>query len=172
MKIGVISDTHLEGSDDGLCEIVEKHFYDVDLILHAGDLGRLSLRNVFGEKKVVAVHGNTDHSSVKSKLPRTDIVPIGRFRIGLIHGDGNDTGQNFDEWIRNIEDRIREEFDDVNCIVYGHTHYPVIHHRKGILFLNPGTPNPFARHFGHNSVGILEVGDEEITGQIIYLDEG
>ena len=172
MKIGVISDTHLEGPNDGLREIVEKHFYDVDLILHAGDLGRLSLRNVFGEKKVVAVHGNTDSSSVRSLLPRTDIVPIGRFRIGLIHGDGNDTGQNFDEWIRNMEDRIREEFNDVDCIVYGHTHYPVNHHRKGILFINPGTPNPRVGRYGPNSVGILEIGDDKITGQIIYLDEG
>lgn len=171
MKIGVISDTHLEGPSDGLREIVEKHFCNADLILHAGDLGHLSLRNVFGEKKVVAVHGNTDHPSVKSKLPRRDIVPIGRFRIGLIHGDGNDTGQNFDEWIWNIEDRLREEFNGVDCIVYGHTHYPVIHHRNGILYFNPGTPNPFARRFGPNSVGILEVGDDEITGQIIYLDE-
>lgn len=169
MKIGAISDTHLEGPDDGFGEIVKKHFSDVDLILYAGDLVRLSVLDMLGEKKVVAVHGNTDHSSVRRKLPRTAIVPIGRFKIGLIHGDGEDACPNLNEWIRNIEDRIRKEFDDVNCIVYGHTHYPVIHDRRGIMFLNPGTPNPRVGRYGPNSVGILEVVDDGITGQIIYL---
>jgi uncharacterized protein len=169
MKIGVISDTHLRGPDNRLREIVQTHFSVVDLILHAGDLECHSVLNVFGEKKVVAVHGNNDSSSVKRELPREAIVPIGRFRIGLIHGDGG--FRDITDRIVDIEDRIRREFGNVDCIVYGHTHYPANRDRNGILFFNPGTA--FARRWDvPNSVGILDVAYDGITGQIICLDEG
>lgn len=169
MKIGVISDTHLEGPER-LREIVRKHFSDVDLILHAGDLTRLSILDAFGEIEFVAVHGNADSDFVKNKLPRTAIVAIGRFRIGLIHGDGGPA--DIQDRIVDIEDRIRREFDNVDCIVYGHTHYPANRDRNGILFFNPGTAFVPRRRDDPISVGILEVRDDEIAGQIIPLDEG
>ena len=38
VKIGVISDTHLDDFDEGIKRSVEEHFRDVDMILHAGDI--------------------------------------------------------------------------------------------------------------------------------------
>jgi len=62
------------------------------------------------------------------------------------------------------------EFEDVDCIVYGHSHYPANHIRQGVLFFNPGTAFD-RRHNVSKTVGILEVGEEAITGRIVAVDE-
>jgi putative phosphoesterase len=161
LKIGVISDTHLRGPDDRLLAIIRKHFHDADLSLHAGDLVDLRVLDSFGDKKVLAVCGNMDSSRVEDEIPRKRVLEIGHFRVGLIHGWGAP---------HDIEDRIRREFDQVDCIVYGHSHYPANHIREGVLFFNPGTA--FNRRYAvSNTVGILEVGEAAITGRIIAIDE-
>jgi len=159
MKIGVISDTHLKISDDRLEKIVEDHFHDVDLVLHAGDIVDLEVLDVFKDKEVYAVSGNMDPDSVREVFPRKQILEIGGRRIGLIHGWGSPSG---------LEEKILREFEDVECIVYGHTHRAVNEVIDGVLLFNPGSPTDrrFARH---KSVGILDVG-EEIVGTIIALD--
>ena len=162
MKIGVISDTHLRGPDDRLLAIIRKHFHGAELILHAGDLVDLRVLDAFGDKDVIAVCGNMDSSSVEDEIPPKRVLQIGRFRIGLIHGWGSPL---------DLEDRIRSEFDDVDCIVYGHSHYPANHIREGVLYFNPGTACD-RRHGISNTVGILEVGEDAITGRIIAIDEG
>lgn len=159
MKIGVISDTHLKFRDKKLERIIEDHFADAELILHAGDLVRLDILNVFEGKKVYAVSGNMDSEEVIQTLPSKRIVEIGGHRIGLIHGWGNPSG---------IEERISREFEDVVCLVYGHTHCPVNERRDNILFFNPGSPTD-RRFAPYNSVGILDV-SETIEGEIIRLD--
>ncbi|MBW2649122.1 MAG: metallophosphoesterase family protein [Deltaproteobacteria bacterium] len=60
------------------------------------------------------------------------------------------------------------EFEDVECIVYGHTHRAMNEVRDGILLFNPGSPTD-QRFAKHNSVGILDV-EEQITGRIICLE--
>ena len=162
MKIGVISDTHLREPDERLLDIVRKHFCEADLILHAGDLVDLKVLDAFGDKDVIAVCGNMDTIRAEDEIPPKRVLQIGRFRIGLIHGWGSPL---------DLEDRIRREFENVDCIVYGHSHCPANHIRDGILFFNPGTP--FDRRYGDSrTVGILEVGEDAITGRIIAIDKG
>ena len=159
MKIGVISDTHLNISDDRLEKIVEDHFHGVELVLHAGDIVDLGVLEVFKDKQVYAVSGNMDPDSVREVFPKKRVVEIEGRRIGLIHGWGSPSG---------LEEKLLLEFEDVSCIVYGHTHRAMNEVKGGVLLFNPGSPTDrrFARH---NSVGILEIG-EEIVGTIIYLD--
>jgi uncharacterized protein len=161
LKIGVISDTHLRSPDDRLLAIIRKHFPDTELILHAGDIVDLKVLSAFGEKKVVAVCGNMDPPRVEDEIPYKRVLEIGRFRIGLIHGWGSP---------HNLEDRIRGEFDQVDCIVYGHSHCPANHVREGILFFNPGTVCDRRRAVS-NTVGILEVGETAIVGRVITIDK-
>ena len=161
MKIGVISDTHLRGPDDRLLAIIRKYFSDSDMILHAGDLVDIRVLHAFGDKEVVAVCGNMDPPRVEDEIPHKRVLEIGRFRIGLIHGWGSP---------QDLEDRIRGEFEQVDCIVYGHSHCPANHIREGILFFNPGTAFD-RRQAASNTVGILEVGDSSINGRIITIDE-
>jgi putative phosphoesterase len=158
MKIGVISDTHLSRYHQGLADAIDRHFKDVDLVLHAGDVVDVQALEVFAGRKVLLVAGNMDSPSIRDAAPVKRLIPAGTFTLGLIHGWGAPEG---------IEDRIINEFDTVDAIVYGHTHRASSGIRNGVLFFNPGSATD-NRHAPFTSVGILEIGDV-ITPSIIRL---
>jgi putative phosphoesterase len=158
ITIGVISDTHLEDYDDKMRKCVAKHFSDVDMILHAGDMVDLRVLKIFGEKEVKAVCGNMDNYSVQEKFPKQLLFEINGFKFLLIHGWGSPWG---------IEERISAEFKDVDCIVYGHTHKPANHKKGNVLFFNPGSA--VDRYFASSrTIGILEI-DKGIKGRITKI---
>lgn len=158
IKIGVISDTHLEEYDEKMKRTVVDHFSDTDMILHAGDMVDVTVLKMFGDKEVRAVCGNMDNYSVKEKYPEHLLFDINGFKFLLIHGWGSPWG---------LEERISAEFKNVDCIVYGHTHKPANHEKDNILFFNPGSAAD--RYFNSSrTIGILEI-DKEITGRIISL---
>ena len=158
MRIGVISDTHLHDCDERLDRLTKTHFYDVDLILHAGDLVDIRVLNSFNGKNIKAVHGNMDPPSVKSTLPDRLILEIFGHRIGLIHG----WGMPFD-----LEKRLLNELNGIDCLVYGHSHKPVNKMQDGVLLFNPGSATD--KHFTRaNTIGILEI-DDQIEGKIIRI---
>ena len=158
MKIGVISDTHLKQFPDYLGERITRHFENVDMILHAGDVVELSLLDFFSDKEVRLVAGNMDSWAIKESAPTKLVIPIEGFKVGLIHGWGSPTG---------IEGRIINEFDDIDVLVYGHTHNASSFTRGGVLYFNPGSPTD--KHFAiDNTIGILEIG-KRISPKIISL---
>ena len=158
MKIGVVSDTHLNEPHAGFKRMIESHFKDVDRIVHAGDFVDWTVAEYLsGLKELVAVCGNMDSHPLRKAFPRKRVVEIEGLKIGLIHGGGAPLG---------IEERIRAEFDGVDAIVYGHTHTPVCHEVKGVCFFNPGSPT--RPSVGRPTLGILKVG-ERIEGEIIPL---
>ena len=53
---------------------------------------------------------------------------------------------------------VGKEFDNVDLIVYGHSHHAFWGKIDGIYYLNPGSPTD-KRHAHYNSVALLEVGD-------------
>ncbi|MGV8059626.1 MAG: metallophosphoesterase family protein [Smithellaceae bacterium] len=156
VKIGVISDTHLSGYDERLKKIVNEHFGDVDIIIHAGDLVDLRVLEIFAGKEVKAVCGNMDYPSVKEKLPDRLLFEIKGLKFGVVHGWGAPDG---------IEERILAKTGNLDCIVYGHTHKPACHKNDGVLFFNPGSPTD-KRFAAYRSIGILEI-DKGIAGRII-----
>jgi hypothetical protein len=159
MKIGVISDTHMQSPSAELIEVSNIHFRDVDLILHAGDLVALEVLKAFSGKKVIAVRGNMDLPDVARKLTIKEVVEVGGCRIGLIHGWGSPRG---------LEEKIRKEFDRVSAIVYGHTHRAANQVYEGVLFFNPGAFKTDRSFHGNRSVGILTI-DRTITGEIVAV---
>jgi len=158
MKIGVVSDTHLLQPIQTLTELMSGPFQEAEIILHAGDITEPGVLESFGGKEILAVCGNMDSPALRRELPLKRTFHAGNFKIGIIHGWGGPQG---------IEDRIRREFGQLDCIVFGHTHHPARVRREGILFFNPGAFTGGHR-CGQRSVGLLEVG-ETISGQIIYL---
>ncbi len=158
MKIGILSDTHLREPGPEFKGIIEFHFRDVEKILHAGDFVDQSIaRYLSGQKELIAVCGNMDPDEIRRAFPQKRLIELGGFKIGLIHGGGAPYG---------IESRVREEFDEVDAIVYGHTHTPASHRTKDLLFFNPGSPT---RSFWHSpTLGILHIG-EKIEGEIIKI---
>lgn len=160
MKIGVISDTHLSGPTTELRRLARGLLSDTELILHAGDLVQLAVLDVFADKEVVAVYGNKDHPLVCNQLPQHAVVEARGYRIGLIHGSGR---------VRGIEERVIEQFSDVHCIVYGHTHQPVNRILQGILMFNPGSFKTNFPFIHGRSIGILTI-DNGLSGEIITSD--
>ncbi len=161
-RIGVISDTHITDAwfdDSLLASVQQEYFQGVDLILHAGDMVDPQILNRFDRCPVLAVCGNMDPVDCGSPVRR--VISIGPFRIGLIHGWGAPTG---------LEGRLLRQFaaENIDCLVYGHSHMPACRWQGEQLLFNPGSPTD-CRNAPFHSVGLLEVGDT-IKGRIIPLD--
>lgn len=159
MKVGVLSDTHVPTAAPFIPASVFDIFEGVDLILHAGDIVELS---VLDELKAIApveaVAGNMDDPDVHLKLPSRKVLTLGRFSVGLIHG----------KYKMNIQkEMIRKEFDNIDLIVYGHSHTPFWGRVGDVYYLNPGSPTD--KHYApYNSVALLHIGDE-LRAEIIRL---
>lgn len=163
MRIGVLSDTHFTSLARGLdfLEALDRqHFRDTDMILHAGDLIDPDILTVFTGRLVYAVRGNLDPPH--PHLPQRQVVTAGLTRIGLIHGWGAPSG---------IEERIAREFQEENLdsLVYGHTHHPACHRRGRTLFFNPGSATD-RRDAKFHSIGLLEINGSKINGTILNVD--
>jgi putative phosphoesterase len=158
MKIGVISDTHLREPHSEFKKIIESNFRDVEYILHAGDFVDWSVAEYLrSQKELIAVCGNMDPPEIRQAFPGKKVIKLGKFQIGLMHGGGPPFG---------LESRVRDAFDEVDAIVYGHSHTPANHQVKKILFFNPGSPT---RSFINKpTLGILNLG-EKIEGEIIKI---
>ncbi len=162
MRIGVISDTHIPERAKSIPQKILNDFKTVDMVVHAGDLLDLSvleeLRRVC--KDVRAVWGNMDSAEVRLNLPQKEIIRAGDYKIGLMHGYGNP---------EQMLDKLREEFknDDVDLIVFGHSHRPFDEKVDDIRYFNPGsaTDEIFAPY---KSYGIIEI-DDKIKTKIIKI---
>jgi len=151
MRIIVLADTHVN-----MLEHLPKKIIDaistVDLVIHAGDFTDVQLlKELKRLREVKAVQGNMDSMELKTVLPVKEIVEIENKRIGITHGSGSPWG---------IEDRVRKMFesDQIDIIVYGHSHRSQNKVINDILFLNPGKAT--------DSFGILTI-DGEAKGAII-----
>ncbi len=162
MKIGVISDTHLRDKSENLPSQIEAAFKHVDIIIHAGDFVDISALEKLKKicPQVTAVCGNMDTEPIRKILPEKEILKIGKFKIGLAHGQGHPSG--LPELLLNMFKN-----DKVDVIIFGHSHKPVNEVINGVLLFNPGsaTDKIFAEY---NSYGILEINDK-IEGKIIKI---
>lgn len=160
-KIGVISDTHLRKPDEKLFAIAKKYFYDVDLIVHAGDMVTLDVLDCFAGlgKEIQAVCGNMDSPEIQRLYPVSRTFTIEECSMGIIHGWGSPHG---------IRHRICASFDNVDAIIYGHTHQAFSAMEAGIFFFNPGSPTD-SRFTTSNSIGIIMIDGKKIEGEIIII---
>jgi len=158
MKIGVVSDTHsIEVPKQVLAA-----FRNVDLIIHAGDFADVGTLKAFQKiKELKAVWGNADGADIRKLLPATQILTVGKFKIGIFHGEGP---------AAKIVERVQKEFkkEKLDAIVFGHSHQPLNESIKGVLYFNPGSPNDIVSA-PYCSYGILDVTEKGIFGKIIKL---
>ena len=159
MKIGVISDTHIPVMCDKLPGALKKHFKDVDMIIHAGDIVDQGCIDKLYDycDNIIAVCGNMDCAQLQGTLPTKKIIKAGKFTIGITHGWGPAHG---------ITDRICNEFKDVDIIIFGHTHKAMNEMKKNVLFFNPGSATCMLSE--HRSIGIIEL-NGKINSKIIEI---
>jgi putative phosphoesterase len=151
MKIGVVSDTH------GLLRPeVLPALAGVEQILHLGDVGRASILDELGKiAPVTAIRGNVDRDGACGKLPETDVVLIEERYIYMLHD------------LKTLHlDPAAAKFA---AVLYGHTHVPNFHTKKGVLYFNPGSCGP--RRFELPiTVGLLTVSaDGELEARVVPL---
>ncbi|WP_227765218.1 metallophosphoesterase family protein [Zhaonella formicivorans] len=159
MLIGVLSDTHIPRRSKSLPPILWKGLEGVDLILHAGDINQPDLLDELGLiAPVHAVLGNTDPYELQIKLPLTKVLQLGRFKVGLVHGDGIG-GRTVD--------RAAQAFQrpDLDIVIFGHSHQPYCAFHGKTLFFNPGSPTD-KRIMPYYSYGLIRL-EEEIKAELI-----
>jgi hypothetical protein len=160
MKIVVLSDSHTDSIDHIPKRIVDE-LSGADLVVHAGDYtGTKLLEELRRPGNFRGVHGNMDPPEIKQELPALETVVIGDRRIGICHpAEG---GSPF-----GIEGRIGTRFQDVDAIIFGHTHRTKNERKGGILYFNPGSATgtfpATVKTFGTITVG------KEINGEIVRV---
>lgn len=128
MRVGVISDTH------GLLRPeAARALAGVDLIVHAGDVGK---PDVLAELKIIApvfaVRGNVDTGEWAKELPVTTVVDAGPACFYVLHD------------LQELD--LRPEAAGFDAVISGHTHHAQQSLKNGVLYLNPGSAG--LRRFG------------------------
>ncbi len=144
MRLGIIADTH------GLLrpEVFDV-FAEVDLILHAGDIGSLDLLTELETlAPVLAVYGNCDGGEIRARVPQVVERRIEGLDIVLTHGDQLGSPS---------PPALHRLWPEADVIIFGHTHRPLLTTIDVVrTVMNPGGA-------GHRrfdlpaSVGIMEL---------------
>jgi len=150
--IGVISDTH------GLLRpTVEKALKDVELIIHAGDIGNAVVLSALTQiAPVAAVRGNMDKGAWAQKLPVQEVVTVGETLIYVVHDldqiDLNPRAAGF------------------RAVISGHSHIPRVIEQNGVLYLNPGSAGP--RRFKLPiSLAVVTINGQKLDTRLIQLED-
>ncbi len=143
-SIGLVSDTHYQDRLFNLPTDLGNLWGNVDLILHAGDVGDLDVLDLIGKfAPTVAVHGNDESDRARQNLPCQQLVTVLGLRILLWHGHYSDPieekANRKGTWGPKLE-RIAKRGLEVNAqlVVYGHTHVPMVCRYNDMVLINPG----------------------------------
>jgi putative phosphoesterase len=152
-QIGLISDTH------GLLRPeVPLALKGVDLIIHAGDIGKAEvLAGLRQIAPVCAIRGNNDREAWARGIADSLTVNIGKLKLFIIHA---------------VQDL---DFDPAaagfRSVVSGHSHKPSVTTRDGVLYINPGSAGP--RRFKLPvAVARLRVRSDELVPELLDLLTG
>jgi uncharacterized protein len=163
--LGVVADTHTSPTRTGRSlEAVIEFFrrMKVGLILHAGDAGHASvLQSLEQVAPTVAVRGNADPLDLIETLPDRVWIEAGSRTVLLMHGHHGKTA---------LKAARAVAAPDIDLVVFGHSHKPLIEREARTILFNPGSPterrwNP---HFG---VGLVRVSDAEVEPELILFDD-
>ena len=148
--IGVISDTHGVLRPEAV-----KALRGVDLIIHAGDVGRSDILDALRQMApVFAVRGNIDYEEWARALPLTARVQVDQYLLYVLHD------------VQQLS--LTPEVHGIAAVISGHSHKPAIEHRRGVLYLNPGSAGPRRFHLPV-SVALIRITARGLQPKIIQL---
>jgi len=152
MRLGVISDTH------GLLRPeAERALRGVDLIVHAGDVGKAEvLSRLKRIAPVFAVRGNVDTEEWAQELPAKTVVEQDGARLYVLHN------------LRELD--FVPEAAGFNAVLSGHTHQVEHREREGVLYLNPGSAGPRRFHLPV-TLALVDLGTKPWNVEIVELVE-
>ena len=97
---------------------------------------------------------------MQARLPLTRIVAAEDVKIAMVH-DAGPADRRLD--------RLRRRFPDVNAVVFGHSHMPLLERDAGFTIFNPGSPTE-RRRAPHHTMGFATVDHGAITFEHLALD--
>lgn len=159
MRILIVSDTH--GRDKNL-EYVLKREGKIDAFIHLGDLeGSEEYLPYQISCPCYMVAGNNDFYT---KLNRELIAELGKYKVMMTHGH---------EYVLYLgTDRLAYAglSREVDIVMFGHTHCPLVEKRENITLINPGSLS-LPRQEGRRPSYIIMTIDEdgEADYEIKYL---
>jgi putative phosphoesterase len=150
--VGVISDTH-----GRLPPTVLAAFRDVDLIIHAGDVGKAEiLESLDKVAPTIAVRGNMDMGGWAGSLAGQEVIKISKATLCVLHDVGR------------LE--LSPDYSTYDAVISGHTHRPTVIKQNGILYLNPGSA--VQPRYGYPpSVALLRIQGNSIEARLIELKD-
>ncbi|MCA9876597.1 MAG: metallophosphoesterase family protein, partial [Thermomicrobiales bacterium] len=119
------------------------------------------LRDLEEIAPVAAVRGNADPVETLDALPDRVLIHTGRRNILLLHGHLGKTA---------ITTARRAASGEIDLLVFGHSHQPLMDREGSTILFNPGSPterrwNP---HFG---IGLITVTDERVAPELILFTD-
>lgn len=133
-----------------------KAFKNVDLIVHAGDIGKWEILETLQKiAPVVAVRGNMDGKEWTHSLPWTEVVKIGKVMFYVLH----------DIYTLDLDPAAA----GFAAVISGHSHRSSTDRRDGVLFINPGSATE-PRYNSPASVVLLQGRDTVLETRFIDLD--
>lgn len=130
VKLLVISDSH---GNTSLAEKVIKKHRDVDMVIHLGDYFRDAnkLEDLFPQLHFEYVYGNSDF--LIGDVPIEKVLEIEGQRILITHGHRYSV-----KWgTERLQAKAVNE--NIQLILFGHTHISQVKHYPGYIILNPGS---------------------------------
>lgn len=166
VRIIVIGDTHILDFNE-LPQKMLKAILSADWVIHVGDYTSKNVLNGLINLKghqFIGVHGNADPLSIMNQVLEKEIIEVNGKKIGITHPAVGGTYENTKmKILRKFKD------DDVDAIIYGHTHDPIIEDFNGIMLINPGKGYLEKEYFGSpTSFAILTL-DKKIHAEIINI---
>ena len=155
MRIGLVSDTH------GLLrpQVLEA-LRGSDHIVHGGDIGKDAaiLEQLRAIAPVTAVRGNNDVGDWAAAIRETETIEIGGIHVHVLHD------------LKALA--LDPGAQQIDVVVAGHSHKPLVERRGAVLYVNPGSAGP--RRFSLPvSVALLQVSAHgEVSARIVDLLAG
>jgi putative phosphoesterase len=133
-RLVIMADTHLPKRARALPAEVWAAVDAADVVIHAGDWVDVASLDALESraKRLVAVYGNNDGPELRARLPEVARVELGGVRFAVVHETGSSQTR---------ERRCSQQYDDVDVLVFGHSHIPWdTTTSTGLRLLNPGSP--------------------------------
>ncbi len=160
MKVLIVSDTHKH--HENLIEVLEREG-KIDLMIHLGDAeGYEDEIAYMAGCPLEIVAGNNDFFS---SLPKEMEIQIGKYNVLLTHGHYYYVSAGLEDIKKEAAGR------NMDIVMFGHTHRPLIERGRGVMALNPGSisyPRQEGRKPSYAIMQIDEKGEAHFT--IKYLE--
>lgn len=134
MRLLLLADTHVPRRARDLPAQVWDEVDRADAVVHAGDWVDVALLDALEARaaRLIGCWGNNDGPALQARLPEVARETLAGVRVAVVHETGPSTRR---------EERMAAAYDDVDLLVFGHSHIPWdTRAASGLRLLNPGSP--------------------------------